>query len=293
MRGWTFTDWGSKVSVDVHLDEAQPDDFDALLLPGGVMNPDALRMQPKAVAFIKSFFDAGKPVAVICHGPWTVIEAGAARGRRIASWPSLKTDLRNAGAEWVDQEVVVDGNLVSSRKPDDIPAFNRAMIDLFKRAAPPLCTRDRPVMSETQLIRCPSCGATNRVPQEKVERGLHRCAGGAKRRCPSTSKPVTVTDATFSAEVERSPLPVLLDMWAPWCGPCRMIAPVIDELASEMAGRVRFAKLNVDENPATAARFNVSSIPTLLVLKEGREVDRIVGVQPKAEIARRLERVTG
>jgi len=93
-----------------------------------------LRLAPKAVEFVKAFFDAGIPVAVICHGPWTVIEAGAARGRRIASWPSLKTDLRNAGAEWVDEEVVVDGNLVSSRKPDDIPAFNRAMIALFGRA---------------------------------------------------------------------------------------------------------------------------------------------------------------
>jgi protease I len=118
----------------VALDRTQPDDFDALLLPGGIMNPDALRMQAKAVAFVKAFFDAGKPVAVICHGPWTVIEAGAARGRRIASWPSIKTDLRNAGAEWVDQEVVVDGNLVSSRKPDDLPAFNRAVIELFSRA---------------------------------------------------------------------------------------------------------------------------------------------------------------
>ena len=98
------------------------------------MNPDKLRMQPAAVDFVKAFFDAGKPVAAICHGPWTIIEAGAARGRRIASWPSLKTDLRNAGAEWVDEEAVVDGNLVSSRKPDDIPAFNRAMIDLFSRA---------------------------------------------------------------------------------------------------------------------------------------------------------------
>jgi protease I len=120
--------------VDVALDRAQPRDFDALLLPGGVMNPDSLRIQPKAVAFIKAFFDAGKPVASICHGPWTVIEAGAARGRRIASWPSLKTDLRNAGAEWVDQEVMVDNKLVTSRMPDDIPAFNREMINLFSQA---------------------------------------------------------------------------------------------------------------------------------------------------------------
>jgi thioredoxin 2 len=101
---------------------------------------------------------------------------------------------------------------------------------------------------------------------------------------------MTVTDATFAAEVERSPLPVLVDAWAPWCAPCRLIAPVIDELAVEMAGRVRMAKLNVDENPATATRFNLRSIPTLLVLRGGREVDRIVGVQPKSEISRRLER---
>jgi len=101
---------------------------------------------------------------------------------------------------------------------------------------------------------------------------------------------MTVTDATFAAEVERSPLPVLVDAWAPWCGPCQLIAPVIDELAVEMAGRVRVAKLNVDENPATAARFNLRSIPTLLVLRGGREVDRIIGVQPKSEISRRLER---
>jgi protease I len=134
IKGWDFTDWGDEVSVDLPLEKARAEDFDALLLPGGVINPDKLRMEPKAVAFVKSFFDAGKPVAAICHGPWSVIEAGAARGRKIASWPSLKTDLRNAGAEWVDQEAVVDGNLVSARKPDDIPAFNRAMIELFSKA---------------------------------------------------------------------------------------------------------------------------------------------------------------
>jgi thioredoxin 2 len=147
-------------------------------------------------------------------------------------------------------------------------------------------------MSEAQLIRCPSCGATNRVPQEKIDRGLTPVCGRCKTPLAAPLKPVTVTDATFAAEVERSPVPVLLDLWAPWCGPCRMIAPTIDELATEMKGRVRFATLNVDENPATAGRFNVSSIPTLLVLRGGREVDRLVGVQPKAEIARRLAKVT-
>jgi thioredoxin 2 len=147
-------------------------------------------------------------------------------------------------------------------------------------------------MSETRLIRCPACGATNRVPMEKVEQGLTPVCARCKTRMPIEVKPVTVTDATFPAEVERSPVPVLLDMWAPWCGPCRMIAPVLEGLASEWAGRVRVAKLNIDENPATAERFEVRSIPTLLVLKGGREVDRIVGVQPRAEIERRLQRVT-
>ena len=120
VRAWKFTDWSIEWPVDVKLNDARPDDFDALLLPGGVINPDTLRIDPKAVAFVKAFFDEGKPVAAICHGPWTVIEAGAARGRRITSWPSLKTDLKNAGADWVDQQVVVDKGLVTSRSPDDI-----------------------------------------------------------------------------------------------------------------------------------------------------------------------------
>ena len=134
IRGWNHTDWGESVTVDVPLDGARADDYDALLLPGGVMNPDRLRMQPKAVAFVKAFFEAGKPVAAICHGPWTIIEAGAVRGRQMTSWPSLQTDLRNAGANWVDREVVVDGNLVTSRKPDDIPAFDKAVIEVFSKA---------------------------------------------------------------------------------------------------------------------------------------------------------------
>jgi protease I len=135
LRGWNHKEWGEEVQVDQPLDAADPQNYDALVLPGGVMNPDALRMQPKAVAFVKAFFDAGKPVGAICHGPWTVIESGAAKGHRMTSWPSLKTDIRNAGADWVDQEVVVDANLVTSRKPDDIPAFNREIIKLFSQSS--------------------------------------------------------------------------------------------------------------------------------------------------------------
>jgi protease I len=131
VKGWQDGDWAQAVSVDQHLDAANADEYDALLLPGGVMNPDHLRMNPTAVRFVKSFVEAGKPIAAICHGPWTLIEAGATKGRRMTSWPSLATDLRNAGAQWVDAECVVDNGLVTSRKPDDIPAFNDKMIEEF------------------------------------------------------------------------------------------------------------------------------------------------------------------
>jgi thioredoxin 2 len=148
-------------------------------------------------------------------------------------------------------------------------------------------------MPEAQLIPCSACGTMNRVPPEKIGQGREPVCGRCKKPLSARNKPVTVTDANFSAEVERSPLPVLIDMWAEWCGPCRMMEPAIEQLAAEMAGRVRVAKLNIEENPVTAARFNIQSIPALLVLKAGREVDRIIGVQPKSEIVRRLERVIG
>jgi len=145
------------------------------------------------------------------------------------------------------------------------------------------------VMTDHIVIRCPACGVGNRVPRDKIASGLEPVCGRCKAPLPIETKPIAVTDGSFAADVERSPLPVLVDAWAAWCGPCRMIAPVIDELAGELAGRLRVAKLNVDENPVTAARFGLQSIPTLLVFKNGREVDRIVGVQPKSEIARRLQ----
>jgi len=137
VKGWQHTHWGDKFRVDLSLDRAKAADFDALLLPGGVMSPDKLRLEPKAIAFIKAFFDDGKPVAAICHGPWTLIEAGAVKGRKMTSWPSLKSDLENAGARWVDEEVVTDNGLVTSRKPDDIPAFNRKMLEEFAEGRHP------------------------------------------------------------------------------------------------------------------------------------------------------------
>lgn len=131
IRGWNHTDWGDDVQVDLPLDEARAEDFDALLLPGGVMNPDRLRTNERAVQFVKDFFAVGKPIAAICHGPWLLVEAGVVRGRTITSWPSLQTDIRNAGGDWVDREVVTDEGIVTSRKPDDIPAFSRKMIEEF------------------------------------------------------------------------------------------------------------------------------------------------------------------
>ncbi|HYG62477.1 MAG TPA: type 1 glutamine amidotransferase domain-containing protein [Thermoanaerobaculia bacterium] len=131
VKGWNHTEWGQELPVDTPLAEAKPEQFDALLLPGGVMNPDHLRRDPAVQRFVKSFFDEGKPVAAICHGPWTLIDAGVVRGRKMTSYETIQMDLKNAGVNWVDEEVVVDGNLVTSRKPDDIPAFNRAMVEQF------------------------------------------------------------------------------------------------------------------------------------------------------------------
>lgn len=131
VRAWNEDDFGDTFNVDVALKHATPDAYEALLLPGGVMNPDHLRMDPDAVRFVEHFFEAGKPVAAICHGPQLLIEADVVRGRRLTSYPSLKTDLRNAGAEWVDEPVVVDQGLVTSRRPADIPQFNARMVEEF------------------------------------------------------------------------------------------------------------------------------------------------------------------
>jgi protease I len=145
IKGWREKNWGDEVRVDRTVESAEPGHFDALLLPGGVMNPDKLRANPAAVRFVKAFIDSGKPVAAICHGPWTLVEAGAVRGRTLTSWPSLQTDIRNAGGDWVDQEVVVDHGLVTSRKPADLPAFNRKMIEEFGEPAHSAAASDRKI----------------------------------------------------------------------------------------------------------------------------------------------------
>jgi len=135
IQGWEHHDKGRMVVVDRQLSDASAADYDALVLPGGVMNPDALRLAPEAVSLVRAFVEAGKPIAAICHGPWTLINAGGVKGRRMTSWPSLEVDLRNAGADWVDQDVVVDHGLVTSRKPDDLPAFCAKMIEEFAEGA--------------------------------------------------------------------------------------------------------------------------------------------------------------
>jgi len=128
IRGWNKKEWGDTVPVDVPLSSASPDNYDALVLPGGQMNPDILRMDRAAVDFVRAFADSDKPLAAICHGPWLLVESGAAKGRQVTSWPSLKTDLTNAGAQWQDAPVVTDANLITSRKPDDIPQFTDAVV---------------------------------------------------------------------------------------------------------------------------------------------------------------------
>jgi protease I len=131
IQGMNHNDKGDKFKVDIALEKADPEDFDALVLPGGVMNADELRTYPDAVSFVKAFFDEGKPVAAICHAPWMLVEAKVVSGRTLTSWPSLQTDIRNAGGKWVDHDVVQDGQLTTSRKPDDIPMFNRKVLDAF------------------------------------------------------------------------------------------------------------------------------------------------------------------
>jgi protease I len=131
IKGFDHFDPANTVRVDRTIEEVSPEEFDALLIPGGVGNPDQLRGEENVVSFVREFHAAGKPMAVICHGPWVLVESGVVRGRRVTSWPTLETDIRNAGGEWVDDEVVVDGNLVTSRKPDDIPAFTREMTRIF------------------------------------------------------------------------------------------------------------------------------------------------------------------
>ncbi|MGB7078590.1 MAG: type 1 glutamine amidotransferase domain-containing protein [Xanthobacteraceae bacterium] len=134
IQAFKHHDKANKIPVDESLHDAEPDDFDRLVLPGGVINPDALRLVPEAIAFVRHFVAEKKPIAAICHGPWTLIDAGGVKGKTMTSWPSLKTDLSNAGAKWVDEQVVADADLVTSRKPDDLPAFTKKMVEAFSHA---------------------------------------------------------------------------------------------------------------------------------------------------------------
>lgn len=138
IKGWKNTDWGKTVKVDTRLEDAHVEQYDALVLPGGVMNPDHLRRNPQVLEFVRGFFASGKPVGAICHGPWTLIDAGVIRGRKVTSYESIQTDLKNAGAKWVDEEVVVDQGLVTSRKPDDLPAFNQKLVEEIAEGAHPV-----------------------------------------------------------------------------------------------------------------------------------------------------------
>jgi protease I len=162
VQGWNHDEKGDMFPVDLSLSRADASDFDALLLPGGVMNPDTLRTEPAAVRLVTAFFDQRKPVAAICHGPWTLVEAGVVAGRNLTSWPSLQTDIRNAGGNWVDQEVVTDNGLVTSRKPDDIPAFNRKMIE---EIAEGVHERDR-MRTTDQDTRDGSSGWSSKIESE-------------------------------------------------------------------------------------------------------------------------------
>jgi protease I len=156
IQGMNHADKGDKFDVDLTLDDANPDDFDGLMIPGGLMNPDELRSTPQATRFARHFFDNNKPVAAICHGPWVLIDAGVVRGRTMTSWPAIQTDLKNAGAKWVDEEVVVDNGLVTSRKPDDIPAFNKKMIEEFAEGKHPARATDGSVPGRTAAMPAPT-----------------------------------------------------------------------------------------------------------------------------------------
>jgi protease I len=151
IQGMNHADKGTTVDVDLTLEDAKPQEFDALLIPGGLMNPDTLRSNDQALEFVRHFFRQGKPVAAICHAPWVLIDAEVVSGRTITSWPAIRTDVRNAGATWVDEDVVVDNGLVTSRKPDDIPAFNEKMIEEFGEGRHPVATKPAAKVAAPQL----------------------------------------------------------------------------------------------------------------------------------------------